>query len=101
MQQLEFVSGFSELKDMLIRTYKLDRSRNLIKLYFSEKENSLFVHDYDDHKKAIKICNNIESKELAKDLPPKALLLVIESLMHDSPTEFLIKEFQLNGFFSR
>ncbi len=99
MQQLELVTGFSELKDMLIRKYKIERSRNLTKLYFSEKENSLLLHDYDDHRRTITLCSNLKSGTISDDLGLNAVLLVSESLKHPSPAEFLIREFQLNGFF--
>lgn len=35
MKQTELVSGFSELKDLLIRTYRMQEDRQGVKLYFS------------------------------------------------------------------
>lgn len=99
MQQLEIVSGFSELKDLLIRTYKISRNRELVKLYFSTKENALLMHDFDDHKKELSLCSNLKEGSIRKTLAPRAYRLVAESLNHVSPTDFLNCEFQLNGFF--
>ena len=99
MQQREFVSGFSDLKDLLIRTYKIDRSREFVRLCFSKKDNSLLMHDYDDHKKMLVLCSNLKEENIQEGLPLNARRLVSESLKHFSPAEFLIKEFQLNGFF--
>ena len=99
MQQRELVSGFSELKDLLIRTYQIERGRELVKLYFSEEDNKLLMHDYDNHKKVIRLCLNLERKNIWNGLTGNAHRLVNESLKHASPSEFLIQEFQLNGFF--
>jgi len=46
MQQRELISGFSELKDLLIRTYKFEKEREFVRLYFSEYKNELLMHDY-------------------------------------------------------
>ena len=79
MQQREIVSGFSDLKDLLIRTYKINRDRELVKLCFTEKDNELLMHDYDDHKKVICLCSNIKNRLIRNILAPKASLLVKES----------------------
>ena len=99
MKQLDKISGFTELKDMLIRTYLINRSHDLVKLFFSERKNALYVHDYDDHSKALRICNNIELEYIPHGLPPNVFRLANESLKHASPAEFLINEFKLSGFF--
>lgn len=99
MQQRELVSGFSDLKNILIRTYKIDRDRELVKLYFTERDSELLMHDYDDHKKVICLCTNLKNKFIRNDLVSKARLLVEESLMQANPAQFLNLEFQLNGFF--
>ena len=99
MQQRELVSGFSELKEILIRTFQIEGDRAFVKLYFSENDNALLMHDYDDHKKVIELCFNLELKNIRDGLTANAHRLVNESLKHSSPSEFLIKEFQLNGFF--
>lgn len=99
MQQRELVSGFSELKDLLIRTYKIDRNRELVRLYFSEKDNELLMHDYDDHKKSFALSRSMNNKEISHGLTANALRLVKESLNRVSPADFLIEQFQLNGFF--
>ena len=99
MEQREIISGFSELKDLLIRTYHIKKERELIKLYFSEINNTLLMHDNSDHKNAIVLSKNLKSKQALSGLPYMAHRLVLESLKHVSPSEFLNKEFQLNGFF--
>ncbi len=99
MQQRELVSGFSELKDLLIRTYKIERNREFVKLYFSEKDNELLMHDYDDHKNSVALSRNMNDEDISHGLTANAHRLVRESLNHASPAGFLIEEFQLNGFF--
>ena len=99
MQQRELVSGFTELKDLLIRTYGIERRREFVRLYFTLRGKVLLMHDYDDHKKEIVICSNIEEKIVGKGLGVIARRVVKESLRRPSPTAFLIQEFQLNGFF--
>lgn len=99
MQQRELISGFSELKDLLIRTYNIKKERELVRLYFSVSKNELLVHDYDDHKGVISLCANLARKQIRNGLSAGIRRLVTESLEHSSPSEFLNKEFQLNGFF--
>ncbi len=99
MQQRELVSGFSELKDLLIRTYKINRRREFVRLYFSIANNELLMHDYDDHKKALSLCSDIEQKKIREGLMSKSHRLAKESLKHPSPAEFLNNESKLYGFF--
>lgn len=99
MQQRELISGFSELKDLLIRTYNIKKEYEFVRLYFSESDNKLFMHDYDDHRKVISLCANIERKLIVEQLNAKAYRLVQESLKHTSPALYLVNEFQLSGFF--
>jgi hypothetical protein len=99
MQQLDSVTGFSELKDILIRTYRIERSREFIKLYFSEIENMLLMHDYDDHSKVIYICLNTKKKKAQQHLTSKAKLVVENSLDQLHPSKYLNDQFQLYGFF--
>lgn len=99
MQQKELVSGFSELKDLLIRTYKIDRDRSLVKLYFSEKDDLLLMHDYDDHKKSLALSLSISNRDIGTGLTGHSYNLVAESLLQPNPTEFLNIGFKLNGFF--
>ncbi|GEM_PF-2410424 len=99
MQQRELMSAFSELKNLLIRTYQIKQDRKFVKLYFSRRDNQMLMHDYDDHKKAIIICFDIEQKDIRNSLTPNGRRLVRASLKHPSPSEFLNEEFQLNGFF--
>ena len=99
MQQREFVSGFSDLKDLLIQTYKIGKTREFVKLYFTETEDKLFMHDYDDHKKALTLVVSISDREIARGLTEKAHQLIAESLLQPKPAEFLIDGFKLYGFF--
>ena len=99
MQQREMVSGFSELKDLLIRTCKIERGRDLVKLYFSESRNTLVMHDYDDHKKEICICIDLDLKVVWEGIAGNAQFLVSESLNQASPAVFLNDGFKLYGFF--
>ena len=72
MQQREIVSGYSELKDLLIRTYQIERRREFIKLYFTEKNNRLLMHDYNDHKKFIELVEEIDTKIVSTKLTNSA-----------------------------
>ena len=99
MQQRVVMSGFSDLKGLLIRTYKIDRDTAFVKLYFTENRGELLMHDYDDHEKVICLSSDIKGKLIRPILAPKALQLVKESFAHSSPAQFLNREFQLNGFF--
>ena len=62
MHQRVVMSGFSDLKDLLIRTYKIDKDQGLVKLYFTEENNRLLMHDYDDHERVIYLCSNLKNK---------------------------------------
>ena len=99
MQQRELVSGFSDLKDLLIRTYKIVKEREFLKLYFTEVNNELLMHDFNDHKREISICSDVKNKVIKIALSPTAKLLVKESLLHSDPVKFLNDEFKLYGFF--
>ena len=99
MKQIEIVSGFSELKGLLIRTYKIERSSELIKLYFTLQDQQLYMHDYDDHKKAVLLAKDIDFKDISDQLAFKAQRLVAEAIDNPNPAEFLNMEFKLSGFF--
>lgn len=99
MQQTEFISGFSELKELLIKTYNIETDKALVRLYFTESNNELLMHDYDNHKKVICLCSNLKDKIIKNGLPTKAMLLVNESIDHASAAQFLNFEFKLSGFF--
>ena len=99
MKQIEIVSGFSELKDLLIRTYKIKRSSELIKLYFTFQDQQLYMHDYDDHKMAVLLASDIAGKEISGQVTHNALRLVKASLKENNPSDFLNEGFKLNGFF--
>lgn len=99
MQQREIMSGFSDLKELLIRTYKIDKDREFVRLYFTELAGALLMQDYHDHKKSIPLCYNVKRKLIEVTLSAKAQLLIEESLLHPVPAKFLNDEFMLNGSF--
>lgn len=99
MQSKELVSGFSELKDLLIRTYKIDKPRELVRLYFSIERDMLIMHEYDDHKKIIILSVSSSSRKPSENLAPTAARLVANALKNPKPAQFLIDHFQLYGFF--
>ena len=65
MQQKDLVVGFSDLKDILIQTYKIEKPRDQIRLYFSFVGTELRMHDYEDHEKAVTVISD------AGDIQPK------------------------------
>jgi hypothetical protein len=99
VKQTDLVSGFSELKDILIRAYGIDRPRNRIKLYFTEGENELHMHDDSDHKKIVPLVDNLREKYILPFNEKKATALIRESLNHNEPALFLNEEFESYGFF--
>lgn len=99
MQQRELVAGFSELKDLLIRTYKINRDREFIRLYFSEKDNQLLMHDYEEHQQALTLSRDIINKQIRDGLSANSHNLIKESLLRPKPSEFWNIGFKLNGFF--
>lgn len=99
MRQQNLVSGFSELKDLLITTYKIEKPRELVQLYFSQSGMELLMHDYDDHKKVMHLCFDIRKKQTKIGLKTYAERLVNEALTHHLPSAFLNHNFKLYGFF--
>jgi hypothetical protein len=93
------VSGFSELKELLIRTYKIERPSIEVRLHFSELEGQLLMHDYDDHKKVIVLSNSFIAKSLSAALIGNARELCLESLEAESPAADLNDGFLLYGYF--
>lgn len=98
MQQAQVVSGFSELKDLLIRTFQIERPREKIRLYFTDKDDQLLMHDYHDQKFII-VIKSIRQIDLIEDLSEKSRLLCLEALMHLQPAHYLNEGFLLYGFF--
>ena len=68
MHQREQVSSFSELKDLLIRTFQIERDRAFVKLHFSENGTELLMHDYDDHKKALALSRDMMNLDIREGL---------------------------------
>jgi hypothetical protein len=99
MQQLDSVTGFSELKDLLIRTYNIEKERSLIQLHFTESDHELLMHDYSDHEKVICLCSDLRVGTPDKSLSPRAKRIVNEALKQNKPCEFLNNGFKLYGFF--
>lgn len=100
MQTMAIVSGFSELKDLLIRTYNIERSRAEVRLYFTEDQDQLLMHDYHDHKKLIVLATSISRKELRKSLKGFAAQLCELALSEVEPSKFLNRRFTSDGFFT-
>ena len=99
MQTRQFISGFSDLKNLLIKTYKIEKESDQIKLYFSESENNLILHDYDNHARTIVLVFDVRRKRIEKWLSRSAHLIVERSLMNKAPAKYLNEGFQLYGFF--
>lgn len=99
MYENEFVSGFSELKNILIRAYKIERPRDQIKLHFTIQEDELLMHDYDDHSKFVSLSNRISTKHVVNFPEKKAVEIVKVALDQDDPLDYLKDGFLLYGFF--
>ena len=93
------VSGFSELKDHLIESFKILRPRETIRLYFTENRNRLLMHDYHNHQYAVAIINNIQLQRLNDALGGNAKAICFEALQSSNPVSYLNSEFLLYGFF--
>ena len=99
MQTMSAVSGFTELKDLLIRTYNIDRPKEEIRLWFTVLEDLLIMHDYQDHQKSIVLINSIQAKAFKKLKLNHATELLEEALETNKPDVFLNDGFLLHGFF--
>ncbi len=100
MQNRQIVSGFSELKDLLIKKYKIGESRENIRLHFSMSGADLYLHNYRRHEEKIKLARIVAGK-MANNLilRSNARDLVDVALKEKGPAEYLNQQFQLNGFF--
>lgn len=100
MQNRQIMSGFSELKDLLIKKYKINENRKSIRLHFRMMAGELYLHNYRRHEQKIQIAsivnglitNNLTERSFARDLVELALKEIM-------PASFLNRNFQLNGFF--
>ncbi len=100
MQSTEIMSGFSDLKDILISTYKIELSKNKLRLYFSLHNGELFMHDHQNHARQITLSPDIRKKFVGPLHGKKpAQRLVKHSLEQENPADFLNDLFLLNGFF--
>jgi hypothetical protein len=97
MQQTEFLSGYSELKDLLVEHYGHDRKK--LRLYFSQTKNSLLMHDYNNHKNVVELVLNFEIPAFNRYLKPRAKKLVLNALRQNEPAKYLNDGFLLYGFF--
>ena len=98
MQQREIISGFSELKTLLIETYKIDKAPEFIKLYFTMESGDLHVHNYDNHNQSI-ILYLAPVEIISVFLKNSSFKLVEYSLKQKYPAKFLNEGFKLYGFF--
>ncbi len=99
MHQTQIMSGFSELKDLLIERFQIERPRETIRLHFTINLDRLLVHDYSYHKNAITIVHSVRQINLNISLKGNAKLLCLEALTRPDPAQYLNEEFQLYGFF--
>ncbi len=99
MKTTSAVSGFSELKELLIRTYKIEKPAIEVRLHFTEEENALLMHDYDDHEKVIVLSGDIKEGGLSRSLTGNARDLCIKALETESPAADLKNGFLLYGHF--
>lgn len=100
MEQTEFVVGFSELKDLLIDKYKILAPREHLRLYFTESNNQLIIHDYRSHLKQLVLSRNVKSGQTMEFLERMALKVIQLSLLSSSPSKMLNENFLLYGYFT-
>ncbi len=93
MQQTHIISGFSELKDLLIEQFKVKRPREMIRLHFTISRDRLLIHDYSCHQNAITIVHSIRQKHLNTKLKGNAKILCLEALAQPYPALFLNEYF--------
>ena len=96
MQQKDLVVGFSDLKDILIHTYKIEKPREQVRLYFSIITADLWMHDYDDHAKKVALLQGGLNR-----LPYDSFGWRLVNFVKKSrkPDALLNDLFQLYGFF--
>jgi hypothetical protein len=99
MEQVQIVSGFSELKDLLIQKFQIARSRERIRLYFTENDDQLLLHDFHEHKISLTIVRSIEQKILSGYLTENARLLCAKAIKEPDPVAYLNHGFLLYGYF--
>lgn len=96
MQQKDIVSGFSDLKDILIRTYKIERPRNQIRLHFTFSNEELWMHDYDDHWKKVVVAKDGRNRVPENS---RGWKLIRTAIKYKNPHTLLNELFQSHGFF--
>lgn len=99
MFESEFVSGFSELKNILIRTYEIEKPKVQIKLHFTVLDNELRMHDYDDHSKVVNLSDDILGKQVIEFPERQAVEIIKMALEQGDPLDYLRDGFLLYGFF--
>ena len=99
MKQRQIVSGFSEIKDLLVQKYKINKGRENIRLHFTMSDGELIVHDYHRHSYQI-ILTSVGFHSISNTLPNSfARELVDLALKELDPAIFLNQQFNLHGFF--
>ncbi len=101
MQQRQIVSGFSEIKDLLIRKYKITEDREKLRLYFTYNDGLLTVHNYRSHEQQIILTDRTFSGVINHMLPKNSFSrqVVKLALNETRPDDFLNSQFKLHGFF--
>ena len=100
MEQRQIVSGFSELKDLLVQKYNIIESRERIGLYFTMSDGALILHHYKRHYQQVNLAEfashsinvTLKSGSFANELIELAL-------KEERPEIFLNQQFKLHGFF--
>lgn len=62
MRQRHLVSGFSELKNLLIQKYDIKEDRMKLRLHFTMRDGELFVHNYKLHHQQIQLTEMLYGK---------------------------------------
>jgi hypothetical protein len=107
MEQIEFVSGFKDLKTQLQIKCNLQKPLEEIYLWFSDINGDLYVHDYEDHKQSLLLAITNDKKRkiyLAANGPAKKLIDYVivdfkKSTIWQSEAEELNHLFKLHGSF--
>ena len=100
MQQRQLVSGFSELKDLIIRKYNITEERNKIRLHFTMDGGMLVLHNYKQHIQKIILAEVMPHRPSIR-IPENSIArqLIELALKQDRPAQFLNHQFKLHGFF--
>jgi hypothetical protein len=98
MQQTTVMGGFSDLKDILIKHHNIQTPKQEIRLYFSNKENQLLLHNY--HKHAQFIVLVVDSKAVTTFESARINALIKYAVGNSTNPDRLLNDLFLSvGFF--